>query len=278
LFKARKASDSEELLIFIIGQIHKELKMTINFQSQSAVQPLDQYNRKNAFSYFMNNDFNKECSIISDIFFGITETTNVCLHCKKVYISQKKNYPICYNYEILNYLIFPLEDIKNFKDESCANFNIQVNQNNNITLYDCFSYNQKTRIFTGRNRYYCNICKQKFDSEFTSKLYSSPNVLIIILTRGNDNEYNIKLNFTETLNLTQFVELKDSPQMIYNLYGVITHVEQSGSKAHFIGFCKSPINNNWYKYNDAIINRVEDVQKEIMNFGNPIILLYQKEK
>ena len=100
--------------------------------------------------------------------------------------------------------------------------------------------------------------------------------MILILTRANDDEYNIKLDFNETLDLTQFVVRKDRPQMIYNLYGVITHTEQSGSKAHYIGFCKSPINDKWYKYNDANVNLVEDVQKEIINFGNPIILFYQK--
>ena len=147
-----------------------------------------------------------------------------------------------------------------------------------LTLNDCFYYNQKTDTFTGENRNYCNICKQLFDSEYSNKIYSSPNVLILILNRGKDNKNNIKLDFTETFDLTQFVELKDRPQLIYNLNGVITHYGQLGPNAHFIGFCKSPINNKWYKYNDAFINPVEDVQKEIINFGTPYILFYQKSK
>ena len=149
---------------------------------------------------------------------------------------------------------------------------------NVLTLNDCFCYNQKTERFTGEDKNYCCICKQLYDSEFTSRIYSSPNVLILILTRGNDNRCNIKLDFTETLNLTQFVEVKDSHQIIYNLYGVITLVEQSESKTHFIAFCKSPINNKWYKYNDANVNPVEDVQKEIINSIIPSILFYQKSK
>ena len=274
LFKKGKACDSKDFIIFILEQIHKELKMPINFQNQQAIQLLDQYDKQKSFSYFMNSNYKKECSIISDIFFGITETINVCLHCKNYYSQQGKNYPICYNYEIFNVLIFPLKEVKNFRNEYWARFNYQINQNNNITLNDCFCYHQKTE----RNRYFCNFCNQLFDSEFTSRIYSSPNVMILILTRGNDNEYNIKLNFTETLDLTQFVEVKDCPQIIYNLYGVITHVEQSGSKALYIGFCKSPINDKWYKYNNSIVNLVEDFQKEIINFGNPIILFYQKSQ
>ena len=102
--------------------------------------------------------------------------------------------------------------------------------------------------------------------------------MILILNRGKDNKYNIKLDFTEIIDLTQFVAVKDCTQLIYNLYGVITHFGQSGPNAHFIGFCKSPINNKWYKYNDAFVNPVEDVQKEIINFGTPYILFYQKSK
>ena len=208
--------------------------------------------------------------------FGFTETTNICLYCKDFYSRQRINYPICYNYGIFNCLIFPLEEVKNFRNNYWANLNIQINQNNSVTLDECFFYNQKTDKFTGENRNYCNICKRLFDSEYTNRIYSSPNVLILILNRGKDNKYNIKLDFTEILDLTQFVVVKDHPQLIYNLSGVITHYGQSGPNAHFIGFCKSPINNKWYKYNDELINPVEDVQRDIINFGTPYILFYQK--
>ena len=274
-FNKGKKGDPKSFIFFILEQIHKELERPINSQNQSIGQPLNQYDRNNVFSYFMN-DFRKECSIISDVFFGITETTKVCINCKNNYSLRGENYPIVYNYTKFNCLMFPLEEIKNFKNNYQNNFNNQINQNNRITLYDCFSYNQKTDIFTQNNRYYCNKCNRSTDSEFISRIYSSPNALILILNRGNDNEYNIKLDFNETLDLTQFVELKDNPQMIYNLYGIITQVEESESKSYFISFCKSPINNKWYKYNDAIVNLVGDVQKEIINFGNPIILFYQK--
>ena len=275
LFKKGQAGDSKDFIIFILEQIHKELKRPINSQTNSNIQLLDQYDKKKAFANFMN-DFSKECSIISDIFFGFTETTNVCLYCKNFFNSQGKNNPICYNYGIFNCLIFPLEEVKNFRNNYLANLNIQINQNNSVTLNECFFYNQKTEMFNGENRSNCNICKQLFDSEYTSRIYSSPNVLILILNRGKDNKYNIKLDFTETFDLTQFVVVKDRPQLIYNLNGVITHFGQSGPNAHFIGFCKSPINNKWYKYNDAFVNLVENVQKEIINFGTPYILFYQK--
>ena len=275
--KRGKEGNYKDFIIYILDRIHRELKRYANSQNQPVIQPLNIYNQNNSFLHFMN-DIQNDCSIISDEFFGIMESTNVCLYCKNIYISQGVNYPVIYNYGLFICLIFPLEEVKNFRNENCVNSNIQISQNNSVTLNDCFCYNQKTERFTGEDKNYCCICKQLYDSEFTSRIYSSPNVLILILTRGNDNRCNIKLDFTETLNLTQFVEVKDSHQIIYNLYGVITLVEQSESKTHFIAFCKSPINNKWYKYNDAIVCPVKDVQKEIINFGIPHILFYQKSK
>ena len=45
-------------------------------------------------------EFKKDTSIISDVFYGILETNNICLYCKQNYSMQGKNFPICYNYQI----------------------------------------------------------------------------------------------------------------------------------------------------------------------------------
>ena len=157
------------------------------------------------------------------------------------------------------------------------NFN-QMSQNNLLTLYDCFLYNQKTELFSGDNKNYCNMCKQLFDSYYTSRIYVSPNVLLLILNRGKNNMYDVNVEITETIDITQFVLEKDLPQITYDLYGVITHIGQSGPNAHFIASCKSPVDNKWYKYNDAFVNPITDFQKEVIECGTPYILFYQKNK
>ena len=247
LFKTGQAGDAKDFIIFVLEQLHKELKQSISINFQNDNRALNQYDKNNAFNYFFN-DFRKETSIISDIFFGFNETTNECLYCKNMYNAQGLNSPICYNYGIFNCLIFPLEEVKNMK-------NMQNNyiNNNRVSLYDCFYYNQKTDYFTGDNRNYCNICKQLYDSIYISKIFVSPNVLVLILNRGRGNIYDVKLDFIETIDITQFVQQKDRPQLIYNLYGVITHIGQSGPNAHFVASCKSPIDNKWYRYNDAFV-------------------------
>ena len=41
--------------------------------------------------------------------------------------------------------------------------------------------------------------------------------------------------------------------------------------------CKSPVDNHWYRYNDAIVNPINDIQKEVLDFGTPYILFYKKK-
>ena len=283
LFKEGQAGDSKDFIIFILEQLHKELKRPVknNNSTPNTDQPINLYDKNNALIHFFE-DFKKETSIISDLFFGFTETTNICINCQNNYNRQGLNLPISYNYQIFNCLIFPLEKFKNMKNNNVMKnnyynqMNNQMIQNNKVTIYDCFIYNQQTVLFTGDNQNYCNLCNQLSDSYYTSKIFISPNILILILNRGKENIYDVKLDFYETINITDYVLKKETPKIIYNLYGVITHIGQSGPNAHFVALCRSPVNFKWYRYNDAFVSEIKDFQKEVIEFGTPYILFYQK--
>ena len=272
LFKKGQAGDSKDFIIFILEQLHKELKISIKNKSKNNIyQPPNKYDKSATFDYFFDN-FKEQCSIISDIFFGVTETTKECINCKKICYLQGYNKPtICYNYQIFNCLIFPLKEVRKMKNNSS-----QINNNNRVSLYECFFYNQKIDYLTGDNKNYCNLCEQLYGPMYINKIFVSPNVLVLIMNRGKDNVYNVKLDFNENIDITQFVLQKDKPRIIYNLYGVITHIGKSGPNAHFVASCMSPINNKWYRYNDAIVNEITNIQKDVIEFGTPYILFYQR--
>ena len=145
LFKTGQEGDAKDFIIFTLEQLHKELKKSVQNNSNSNNSlPLNQYDKNNSFNYFFN-DFAKECSVISDIFFGFNVTPNECLNCKNIYNSKGLYNPICYNYGIFNYLTFPLEEVKNMKNNQMQNYNIQIS-NNRLSLLDCFYYNQKSEL------------------------------------------------------------------------------------------------------------------------------------
>ena len=278
LFKRGEAGDAKDFIIFILEQMHTELKKSVKQKDNNEVNeeiPLNQYDKMNAFINFFE-DFKNETSILTDTFFGFNETTNICLYCKNYYSSKGQSIPICYNYGVFNVLIFPLEEVKNLK-LNIMKQNIHMNQINKVNLHECFAFNEKTELFSGENKNYCNICKQLYDSLYTSKIFVSPNVLILILNRGKGNIYKVNLDFEQTIDITDFVIQKEKLRIQYNLYGVITHLGESGPNAHFVASCKSPVDGKWYRYNDAFVNPINDFKKEVHDFGTPYILFYQKQ-
>ena len=277
LFQKGQAGDAKDFIIFVLEQMHKELKKPLNLNNINENLPINQYDKKLTLMNFFN-EFTKETSVLSDLFFGFNETTNVCLHCKYNYNSRNKPNPICYNYGIFNVLIFPLEEVKKMKNNmNLMNFqNFYQGPSNIVSIDDCFIYNQKTDLFTGENKNYCNICKQLSDSNYTSTIYISPNVLVLILNRGKGNIFKVKMDFKETIDISNYVIQKENPRIIYNLYGVITHIGESGPNAHFVASCKSPVDGKWYRYNDAIVTPIDNFQKDIYDYCVPYILFYEK--
>ena len=105
----------------------------------------------------------------------------------------------------------------------------------------------------------------------------------MILNRGKNNIYKVTLNFPEKIDLTKYVfnDIQDKyiykDKYIYNLYGVITHLGESGESGHFVASCKSPVDNKWYRYNDSIVYLINDFNKKVEKFGTPYILFYQRD-
>ena len=273
LFEIENENNLKEFIIFIIEQLHRELKKPKIKNNNSKINEiLEQYDRNNTFNYCYNK-FNQESSIISDLFFGLKEISNECLNCRNNYNSKGlPNNSIFYNYEMFDCLIFPLEEIKNIKNNFMKNNNIQ-NNNNYITLKDCFNYNQRLEYYTGDNKNYCNFCKQLSDFCYNNKIFNSPKILILIMKRVQENEYN--LIFEETLDISEFVYSKDVPILKYNLYGVISDIEKQ-KITHFISSCKSPIDNKWYRYDDTKVTSITNVEKDVIQYGIPYILFYKK--
>jgi ubiquitin C-terminal hydrolase len=281
-FSLYEAGDAKDFIIYLLERMHNELKQPLKnkfWKIEPKDQQLNQYDKNNSFLHFLD-EFQNDTSIISDLFYGFNETTNVCQYCKKDFNSKGQNEPICYNYGIFNILIFPLEEVRKYREQFMAFNNVNFsmgNMSNMVTMFECFLFNQKSDFFTGDNKNYCNICKQLYDSVYTSKIFSSPNVLIIILNRGKGNMYNIKLDFALQMDISDYVLTKQGKE-IYNLYGVITQVGESGPNAHFVASCKSPVDSKWYRYNDDLVEPIQDFKKDVYDFGTPYILFYEKQK
>ena len=225
LFKGAQANDAKDLVNFIIMTMHEELNIGQKQNNMNMNLQAYQTNEQMMLNCFMNIFYTENKSIISDIFYGMTHTLTKCSNCPFYK----------HNFEAYFFLIFPLEEVRKYKIEELSNRNILLNQNmmminqnmnnfnmdqnmmmnynqmqieynNNIaklpllqnnllTIEDCFDYNQKIENFVGENAMYCDICKMQLPSTFQTKLYNAPEVLILILNRGQGIQFKIKLEF-----------------------------------------------------------------------------------
>ena len=154
------------------------------------------------------------------------------------------------------------------------NFNNNMD-NNEINIYDCFYYDQRINYMSGQNAMYCNYCKNTCISAMCTNLAFGPEVIIIILNRGQGIQYKVKINFFEDLNLYNFIEYKETG-VNYKLIGVVTHLGENDSSGHFIAYCKNPINLKWYQFNDSVVNEVINFKAEVIDYAMPYLLFYQK--
>ena len=269
LFKGIAANDSKDLVNFIIMTLHEELNKHNNSKVNNNNMILDQRNQALMFQSFQNNFVCSNQSIISDLFYAINCNITQCGGCGEK----------TFNYQTYFFIVFPLEEVRKFKNNinqfNCFNNN---NLNNNVVdIYDCFNHEQKINQMSGDNSMYCNFCRQTCVSSMCTILTTGPEILILLLNRGKGIEFNVKINFYEDLNLFNYIQNKNEGYN-YKLIGVISHIGESGMGGHFIAYCRHPIINQWHKYNDAIVTEVNDFQNEVIIFGMPYLLFYQKVK
>ena len=258
LFEGIAANDAKDLVNFIIMTLHQELNKAKKTNKNNNI-ILDQRNQQIMFNNFAQNFRQENQSIISDIFYGINCNITLCCNCNTN----------IYNYQVYFFLVFPLEEVRKFKNNNFLN--------NPVNIYDCFDYDRKVNLMYGENSMYCNYCRQNTNCKMCTFLTIGPEILILLLNRGQGIEFNIKINFVEDLDLSNYIQYKNTG-VKYKLIGVITHIGESGMGGHFIAYCKDPISKSWNKYNDAIVSEVqkEDFQREVINFGMPYLLFYQK--
>ena len=260
IINKRKFNDLIDFIDFIINTLHdelnkKQIKEQINY-SDFKPNPTDPQEMLN---HFINQFINNNKSIISDLFFGTFSNKITCLNCQ----TQK------YNYEIFSNLIFPLDEVNEYKKSKL----MLKNNLDIVTINDCFEFNQRIQLLSGEDAITCNICKTNSSNNYSSFIYTAPEILILIFEVNEKS--NIKLEYNLDLNLYNNIIRRETGYK-FNLIGVVSKVKESGVNECFIAYYRSQKDNCWYKYDNDIISKNIDFKKEIIDSGIPSILFYEK--
>ena len=258
LFKGIQANDSKDLIIFIYETMHNELNNP-NSNYNNSINNQNNMNIPEELKLFRNCYYPNNNSIITKTFYSELSSR---LECSKCHIAKL-------SFNVISFLIFPLEKVRLYLEKKkFGNFE-------NVTLDDCFEQSEEKEVLCGVNQIYCNYCNSSENAVTFNKLYNCPEVLTIILNRGKGLEFDVQFKFPIFINISKYVTDKNC-NTNYELIGIITHLGESSMSGHFIAYCKSPNDNNWYCYNDAQVNKCTKAVNEIDSFGIPYVLFYQK--
>ena len=292
LFNGYNSGEPKDLISFILLKIHEELNVVKKKKQQENKNILHSkynvYDRFNVLNEFLIDTKIKNNSIISELFYGIIENISECLICKEQ--NKKKGLTRKFKYEFKNikYLVFPLEEIRKFRnnkflknnaDKMTPNMITDIINNNKVSINDCFEYYQNPLILTNEDQIYCEVCQKKTNANFRTKIYYPPNIMILILDRGENIKYKVGINFEETIDITQFIdkEFTIESRIEYELYGVITFIGENIKTGKYIAFCKSNNKNQkWVCYNDDNVVDIVDFMSQVHNYGLPSVLFYER--
>ena len=276
LFKGNQAADAKDFIFFIIERLHQELKppdVPLNNFSQIDFmkQEIEARNEELTREKFLNELNQKNTSIISKIFHGITRSIMRCDGCG----NQK------YSFQTFNILNFILKKVKEDKQNQLGEF---LPHDYKLNLLDAFDSENKYEKLEGENMIYCNNCKSLKCGSIKQDIYKLPPILIIVLNRGKNNQdFREEFIFNEILDLQNLNNIVYNPQTFrkYFLCGVITHLGESGSNGHFISYFRNSRQQNFLCYNDASVAEVgiQDAMKSKISFREdedviPYILFY----
>ena len=247
VYISKKSRNPTELLKFILTTLHKEL----NTKKTKYISTSDSTNKNQVLKEGLDDFQKSNNSIISNNFHWFELKSKFCSECKLAY----------YNFN--NYEILDLDILGTF--QQC---------NSQITLFHCLNY-QSEKIQNS----FCQKCQKYNQSKINTSIYSSPINFIFILNRGMPAQHLLNINFIleEKIDIGKFLE----NQKAYNKYELSGVVSFSVNENKYVCFGKSPVDNQWYLYNDDKVANTNI--NEVLNNNNnmqyiPCILLYHYMK
>jgi ubiquitin C-terminal hydrolase len=145
-----------------------------------------------------------------------------------------------------------------------------------LTIYDCLQYKSLSK----QQNMKCNNCGESYYVYSASNLFLTPEMIIFTLDRGisGQNINIIPFSIDERIDLTNFIENRGGKTK-YQLNGTVFLIAKE-NKFSYVSFCKSPVDQQWYRYEDENIfpTNINDVINMKVNMNNikiPFILVYK---
>lgn len=241
--------------------------------SSSSSDTISSDNEEKLLKKFRDDYHSKFNSIIQKNFYSEIQVCFQCLTCNLYK----------FHYEIINSYTFDLEIIKK---NIMSKYKLRDIMKKIIVLSvpDCFENEEKPSSFD--LNYLCEKCQLKtFERQI--RIIKAPNILVLffkekeILQVEFDISLDLQLNAFIHDKIYENENEKDENDLEFNrnsydLIGVLCSPYESTKKGTYISYCRNPVNNLWYCYNDSIVTNVDN--QFLKNIKIPKLLIYRKKE
>ena len=276
----QQKNEFRELFLFIIKLLDTELNIFDKDEVDNDIRSISSCTNKvsnstedeeKIFKRFREDYQNKFNSIIQKNFYSEIQVSYQCLDCNLYK----------YHYEIVNSFTFDLEIIKkNYLLK--YKFKEIMNKVLVFSIDDCFENQERPSILEQ------NILCQKCNLRTLQKqirIIKSPNILVLFFKEKEISKIQFKISLDFQLNPfihDIFANKSESGKNIpfkknsYDLICILCSPVNKERKGEYLAYCKSPINNWWYCYNDSIVTSVDE--QALREIKIPKLLIYKRKE
>lgn len=216
IFQPGQQNDAHEFLLFLLDQLHEELRTPRKGLEKSTEKKSDKY---------WNEYMSKNYSIISQEFQGQTKTTVVCMSC---------GYVKC-KFEPFMYLSLSIPD------------------RNGVSLEECLERFCEEDFLDGSEMWHCKKCAGLVQAKKQTQIVRLPKYLIVHLKRFKDTHRKIHdlVRYEELFQMRGGEEEKEEIGK-YRLYAKVKHMGGING-GHYVAVAKQ--GENWYCFNDSSVSQ-----------------------
>ena len=300
IFTGWAQNDMSEFLLFIIECIHNSMSRSIHMKISG--------NKKNNLDELaiqcytmLQSVYSKEYSNIMEIFYGIYVSQIISNDGKIIYKNNPENFFILdlpiplikSNSSVFDSRVSRLSSVcdstsptNSFVCDSASSTDStketnecsgQKQNNNSISLYDCFDLFTQEEILENENAWFNEESGLKENIQKRIIIWSFPEILVITLKRFSQNgerKLNDLVNFpVKNLNLKKYVKGYNANNYKYDLYGVCNHYG-SVLGGHYTSYVKNALN-EWVHYNDSNVEIVQNMHEIVSPMA--YCLFYRKK-
>ena len=250
-------NDASIIINFILNKLSDELNINLNKNNNiEQDNPYDHYDAGKIMDKFIDK-FNYNKTQISDTFFSSIKIKKKCLNC---------NAGSEYYFETIPSINLYLEENNNNRDLSQK---LSLEEHFKIIL------NDKNQEYGVENCIICNSIQQK---NITKSITSTSGVLILVINRDKDPNYNIYFKYPEKFDAKEKINNKMIESQKYELRAVIKKNKNiNNNNFEYTAFYKNCIDNNWYLYNNQSIMLIQkDYKYYVFDERKAYVLIYNQ--